>query len=179
MGWKNLKTHFRIEHIVQVTSDGICIGSGFVHNFIVVGADGRLTKRLDRISNKDLARYQEELEIDPSKVRALIEAPDTFAASNPVFTFDGGRIIEKQCEVLGWPNVTHDGEIMYENRFSTDRATVVEWAKENAAAGIKFGLERVQRAEEDLEKARQSLARREADLTALNTAYPAAAVCSG
>jgi hypothetical protein len=36
MGWKTLKEHFDIEHFVQVTKKGICIGSGFVHDLVTI-----------------------------------------------------------------------------------------------------------------------------------------------
>jgi len=45
MGWKNVKEHYRIGHSVQVTEQGVCIGSPYVHNLIVVGLDGRFVKR--------------------------------------------------------------------------------------------------------------------------------------
>jgi len=37
MGWKNIKEHYRINHYVQVTEQGICIGSPYIHNIIVIG----------------------------------------------------------------------------------------------------------------------------------------------
>ena len=52
--------------------------------------------------------------------------------SLPVYTYEGGEIIEHKCEAYGWPNLTDDGQVMYNNKFSSDRNEVVRWAKENA-----------------------------------------------
>jgi len=40
MGWKNLKEHFRIGHIVQCRDGVILIGSGYVSDLIKVSLDG-------------------------------------------------------------------------------------------------------------------------------------------
>ena len=47
MGWKNIKEHYRIGHAVQVTDAGICIGSPYIHNIIIIGVDGTLKKRTE------------------------------------------------------------------------------------------------------------------------------------
>ncbi len=171
MGWKNVKEHYRIGHHVQVTADGICIGSSFIHNIIVISLDGAILKRYEG-ANADLARYQGEMEADQETLRRLIETPDTFSASIPVFTYDGGAIVEKQCEQLGWPNVTHAGEMMYENTFSPDRDVVVRWAKQNAQSGINCLNRSIAQAESELERLRAERRRCQVDLETLNTAYP-------
>lgn len=174
MGWKNLKEHYRIEHIVRVEPEkGICIGSGYVHDLIAVKRDGSIypNKEMGWSRNEDLARYRREMETDPAKVRALIEAPDTFTKSITVYTYDyDGNIIEKQCEEPGWPNCTHDGECMYENTFSTDRAQVIEWAKRNVEAAlseIRRSIEQVDREQVDR---RQRLVNYERALSKLGSA---------
>ncbi len=45
MGWKNVKDLYGIKHTVQMTEKGICIGSAYVHDLIVIGLDGVLKKR--------------------------------------------------------------------------------------------------------------------------------------
>lgn len=170
MGWKAVRDHYRIEHIVQVTPEGICVGSPYIHDIIVISADrGEITKRYDpRWSRSEqLERYQAEMDADPFKLAALVAAEDTFERSIPVFTYDGGSILEKRCEALGWPNVTHDGLIQYEKMFSPDAGLVRVWAIDNARAGIEWRREAVTDAERKLADARESLAQREADLAAL------------
>lgn len=99
------------------------------------------------------------MEAGPETLRQLVQSPDSFAAAVTVYTYCGGDIIEKQCETSGWPNVTHDGEMMYENTFSTDKDQVVVWAKENA--------------EKELAERQDHLASREANRAKLEADYPA------
>ncbi len=155
MGWKNVKEGYQIQHLVCVTPDGICIGSGFIHDLIVIGLDGVVKKRFDGSSNDDLRRYQQEMDADPMRLAQLVKSPDHFDTSITVYTYDGGDIIEKKCEAPGWPNVTHDGDMMYNNTYSSNRAEVVEWAKRNADAGIKIF-------ERNIEETKTSLAELEA-----------------
>lgn len=173
MGWKNIKDHYRISHIVQITEKGICIGSGYIHDLIVIGLDGVIKKRYgDRLSsNADLARYQQEMNADPATLRTLVQSPDTFSTAIPVYTYDSGVILEKQCETPLYPNVTHDGCLMYENTFSTDKAEVIEWAKRNSDAAIRYVNERIQRLENDLAAARTELAQHRANRSQLESDY--------
>src|SRR5687768_3761792 len=99
MGWKNIKEHYRIGHSVCVTEQGICIGSPYIHDIIVIGLDGKLKKRYERDgSNEDLERYQQEIEADPALLKKLIDGPDRFTKDVTVYTFSDGEIIEKKCE---------------------------------------------------------------------------------
>lgn len=149
MGWKNVKEHYRINHIVQVREDkGICIGSPYIHDLIVIGFDGSFIKKDDGRVNEDLRRYQTEMLANMPKLKELVESPDTFEKSITIWTYDGGKIIEKQCEVPEWPNVTHDGEMIYENTFSVDRSKVIKWAKKNAELWLKRYVEVVQEAKQ-------------------------------
>lgn len=175
MSWKNLKERYNIGHIVQVTEKGICIGSGYIPDLLVVGHDGKLVKRYERPEiNADLARYQAEFDADPEALRLAVTTPDTFAVSLPVFTYDGGTIIEEACEEYGWPNVTHAGHVMYQNSYSKDKATVVAWAKESAAVRAKSYRSSVAVLEARLAREKALLAKAEADAAKLAADYPVA-----
>ena len=167
MGWKKLKEHYRIEHIVQVTKKGICIGSPYIHDIIIIGIDGEIKKSYTS-SNEKLMRYQKEFDADPGMLRRMINEPDEFKRSISVFTYDGGEIIEKFCEELGWPNITHDGCLMYENTFSTDKSIVIEWAKRNAESYIKNLEMIIKETEEKLAKQREWLNEEIKNLEKLN-----------
>lgn len=175
MGWKNVKEHYGIEHIVQVVPDkGICIGSGYVHDIIVIDKDLNI-KRSEHIGRGEpFEGWVRAMESDKAQLRRLIETPDTFERSLIVHTADyhKGEIIEKRCEKLGWPNVTHDGECMYENSFSTDRAKIVAYAKSNAAAAIKSQRRIIEDSERELAKHRAYLAEYETAMAKLNRENP-------
>lgn len=172
MGWKAVRDHYRIDHLVQVTPSGICIGSAFIHDIIVIDPDrGEITKRYDPgrgwSRNEDLDRYQSEMEADPFMLAELVAMPDTFERSITVYTYEGGAILEKKCEELGWPNVTHDGCMQYENMFSPDPGLVRTWAIDSAKVSIEVLTERVTEVERNLAAVKERLAHRKADLHAL------------
>lgn len=171
MGYKTLKEHYRIGHAVCVTDKGICIGSPYIHDLIIVGLNGTIIKADDGRVNEDLKRYMAEMKADPAKLREVVQSKDTFEASIPVYTYAGGNIIEKLCEKPGWPNVTHDGDMMYENTYSTDKRKLVKWAKENATLGIKWQSERVEEIKADLGKMEALVKDSQADLAKLEADY--------
>jgi hypothetical protein len=184
MGWKNVKEQYGIGHMVAVYPEkGICVGSPYCHDLIIIAdADRKLDygdtvyKRCVDIGHglviwrgESLGRgepfdgWVRRWTEDPAELRRLIDAPDTFEKSIVVYTYDyDGNIIEKLCEAPGWPNVTHDGCMMYENNFSTDRDQVIAWAKRELSAASELAAERVQREEQELADARQRLAKYEA-----------------
>ena len=167
MGWKRIKDHYRILHHVQVTPKGICIGSGYIHDIMVVSTDGVLQKRYADGSNVDLTRYQAEMDADPSRLRELALEPDVFEVSLPVYTYSGALIIEKQCETHGYPNVTHDGDMMYENTHSPDRQRVVEWALRNAKSSLEFLERRTRELNAELDELQSGAVRARADIVQL------------
>lgn len=172
MGWKAVKQHYRITHIVHMTPEGLCVGSDYITDLIVIGRDGAVSKRYDGRSNADLLRYQTEFDADPEKLRELFAMEDQFAAAIKVYTYAGAQILEKYCEATGYPNVTHDGCLIYENTFSTDRDQVVSWAKRNAALGVKYTEKSVRDLERQLATFKQRLVRERSQLADLCTEYP-------
>jgi len=176
MGWKNVKERYQIQHIVQITDEGLCIGPPYIHDIIVIDlATGAFIKRYLPDGwgrNAELIRYQAEIDADAAELLRLIQAPDTFAASLPVFTYRGGDIIEEACEQYGWPNVTHVGHIMYENTFFADKATAIIRAKSAAASRVEWVSERVADCEDKLRIAKALLAQDQAEVIKLNTDYP-------
>lgn len=167
MGWKNVKEHYRIEHIVCVTEEGICIGSAYVHNLITIDPNLSI-KRLEHLGRgQPFDGWVEAMMAEPDTLRRLIETPDTFVRDLTVYTYRMGDIIEKQCEETGWPNITHDGCLMYENLFSTDRDEVARWAENNAACGAKSIRTTISNVDRDQRERRQILASYEAAVAQL------------
>ena len=183
MGWKNVKEHYGITHYVQVTEKGICIGSGYVHDLLCISPTDAKCEWDDRVDRSEtelgcnlsiwrpryLGRGEpfdgivNAMAADPKKLRELIDTPDTFAASIPVYTYDyDGNIVEKQCEELGWPNVTHDGTMMYENRVFATREEAVAQAQREMAAWVENATRSVAQAERTLNEQRSRLAKAEA-----------------
>jgi len=173
MGWKRVRDHYRVQHTVQVTEEGICIGSPYIHNIIVISAEGKVVKRYESgKTNEDLRRIQGEIDADPAMLRKMVLTADTFDKSITVYTYDGGEVIECKCEELEWPNVTHGGSMMYDNTFSPDKAVVVQWAKRSAEIGVQWAKESVEENEKELAERRERLAKNESELAQLKMDYP-------
>jgi hypothetical protein len=173
MGWKAVKEALGIDrHIVAVTDNGICIGSGFVHDLVVIDPESGAFKENETFSGFVDQVCPRLREISPEQMKKLIQAPDKFEASVTVYTYEDGQILERQCEEPGYPNLTHDGDLMHDNTYSTDRDTVVRWAKRSARLRSQMLHEEVARLEQDLEKMNQRLAEVEKNAKQLDDDYP-------
>lgn len=173
MGWKAFKEKFNIKHQVVVDDEkGICIGSGYVHDLAVVNTTSGVVTENRTFNGFLRENYPTLLEASAQEVLELLAAPDSFEKSITVYTYDGGNIIEKLCEEPDWPNVTHDGRMMYENTFSTDKEKVIKWAKKNVEAGIKYSADCIAETERELDRLKKRLAQYEADKLKLDTDYP-------
>lgn len=173
MGWKNIKEKFGIQHHVQVTERGVCIGSGYVSDLVTINMATGSIEESRTFSGFLKENYPALLEASPQELVRLIAEPDTFTAAIPVYTYDESEIIEKRCEVLGWPNVTHDGCMMFANTFSTDKDEVVRWAKTNIACAVEGTHRRVAEVEQELARLRAQLAGYEDEQAKLQASYPA------
>lgn len=172
MGWKNLKEHFGIGHIVQKGSRAIHIGSGFVSDIVTIDPETGVVSESSTFSGFLDEKYPALKAATPTDVKKLLDAPDSFAASLAVYTFEGGEIIEHKCEELGWPNVTHEGFIMHENRYSPDLGQVVQWAKRDVELAIKFSEEGIEQLLKDLAERRAYLDQAKADQAKLEATFP-------
>lgn len=172
MGWKTLKERFDIGHIVQVVGDQIYIGSGYVADLATVDmATGIVTEKPEFRGFLSFNCHS-LLAATPEDVRQAIHAVDLFSADIPVYTYEGGQILEKRCETPGWPNVTHDGCLMYENTFFLEKADAIRRAKSHAAMTVQYARQSVERAQQELAEKRACLAQREAERAALEAEYP-------
>jgi hypothetical protein len=174
MGWKNVKEHYRIEHIVQINENQLQIGSSYIQDLIVVDMEGTVVKRYERglASNENLERYQQEIDANPALFKELMTKPDTFEKSITVYTWEGEKIIEKQCESTEWPSVTHDGELMSENTFSVDKEQVIRWAKKSAKSKIHHYQEAMDDYAQKMAKMREVVIAQQANLDRLELDYP-------
>jgi len=163
MGWKNVKEHYDIKHIVQVTNAGICIGSPYVHNILTIRPDLSVVRSESIGHGEPFDSIVTAMNADRSKLRELIYSSDTFSASIPVYTFTyDGEIVEALCEQPGWPNLTHDGRIMYENTHFPDRQQAVAQAAKELDAVVENAANRCAEAHLEAEKAEERRAKAEA-----------------
>jgi len=180
MGWKSVKEHYRIEHFVTIEDEWgqferkptgdqlLCIGSPLCHDLISINLRTWKFKRAMSGSLHQLQRVWDEMHADLSLLADLVAVPDTFEKSIPVYTYKDGEIIECKCEELGWPNVTHDGQMQYENKFFADRSDAVVAGIRNAEAWIESSRRWLSETEEQLAKAKAQLARAEGSFASLS-----------
>ena len=170
MGWKAIKDRYRIGHLVSVhKGKGICIGSGYVHDLIRINPETRNVEwgNLGPSTNDHLARYWDEIHQDIQAFWHLVDADDMFDRDLPVFTYEDGAVVQYLCEEYGWPNVTHDGQMMYDNTFFEKEADARMAGVQNAKAGIQSLEATVDRAKQDLAEREGWLAERRSNLAKL------------
>ena len=150
MGLKSITEKYKIKHFVQRTKKGICIGSPYHHDIIVLNDDGEfLTMYKDRkyndgwSTNKDLKRYQEEMfaDIENGTLKQIIQEPDQYENLLPVFTIDDGKLVETSCEKYGYPNLTIEGEMM-DNTFFKTKDEAIQYGIDECHGWIKMLRER-------------------------------------
>lgn len=173
MGWKTLKDTMEIGHNVEVKSDKIIIGSGYVSELAAI--DTRTGAIIPSEISPDFLRvhYPAIANASQAELLALIQAEDTFSNSLTVYSYQGSKILESQCSELGYPNNTHAGEMMFDNSHSPDKAKVVEWAKSNARLHVQ-GYERaIERLEAEMAGFQRELAKGKQWIEELDAHYPA------
>lgn len=173
MGWKRVKDHYQISYLVHANEKGeVIIGSPHVPKQVIINQDGHVSVLYEPPRNSALANLIDSMKAEPGVLAELVCSEDTFAASLPVFTYKGGALVELKCEALGYPNVTHDGQIQYENTHSADSDQVVRWAKECALLRRKGLHEYRSRLETQMKEADADIAANAAEIEQLAATYP-------
>lgn len=158
MGWKLLKERFRIEHVVCMRGGMLTIGSHYIPNLVSIDPT---TGKLSR--NETFARFADEhypelVAAAPEELIRLLAEPDQFSESLPVWTYDGAAIIEQQCEQRGYPNITHDGSLQYDNCHFATKEEAIAKAKRVAVSSITMLEEIIAEHERKIADARARLA---------------------
>lgn len=178
MGWKAVRDHYRIGHIVQRSGDDLLIGSGYVSDLVRITPEGGIVENRIFRREGELGRYVNEMEADKALLLSLMASEDVFERSIPVYGWSGATIVEDACEEVGWPNVTHSGALMYDNAFFLDRDDAVRHAVADARSGIDAWTERVEEAEADLEHRKANLERVRRNLAHLTERHPTIVLAS-
>lgn len=180
MGWKTFRDHFQIKrHIVSIDGGLLLIGSDYIRNIVQIELQtGKLSGGASASHYEQFLReaYPLVLQASYDDRLALIRAIDSFDISLPVFTYEGARILEKQCEKFGWPNVTHDGILMHNNLFFPTREQAADRARVDADARIESYSRHVEDLEEKLRLSRQRLHAAQLDKDTLQQGAPPALV---
>lgn len=166
MGIKSLKEKYKIEHIVQKVDNKICIGSGYVHDIIVIDFNGKIIKKYkDGIyndgwsTNEDLRRYQEAIILDEEngELKKVIDCKDVLFDLKPIFTVENGKLIETFCEEYEYPNTTIEGFLIYENTFFKTKKEAIDYGLRDCNGWITMLEERKIELEEEIFKKQQKI----------------------
>lgn len=175
MGHKAFKQHFGIDgYIVSIDKKEkmLNIGSGYVPNLVSFNL---LTGEI--VTNENFITFLEKtypniLNSTNEERLALIQSEDQFEHSIPVYTAKNGRVVETYCEALGYPNTTHDGEVMFENSHYTNKDMAVDLARRNLHFMIKFLQDDIDDLEKNINKRKIELDTQKEILDELNEIYP-------
>lgn len=180
MGWKAIKDTFSIKHVVHVNDNFVCIiGSPLVPKIVWIDpVTGKVNYESDFGLGLVKEQYPALFRADPEYLLALLNKEDAFDVSIPVYVYQDGLIVEKFCEATEWPNVTHDGVIMYENEYYTDKQEAIASAKNMADMDVASTIKHVEQAEKDLAALKSQLVWKKAEQLALNVNYPDEVVSS-
>lgn len=172
MGWKVFKDKFGIKHNIDSDGDFLLIGSGMVSNLVTVNVKTGKVAENSTFSGLILKNYPELQKASAQDILAALQQQDVFEKNIPIFSFDDNGIIEDLCEEPGYPNTTHQGRLIYENTFFLERNKAVASAMEELTLWISLQEREIVKTEEELLSRREKLAKSQADLVALENAYP-------
>lgn len=151
MGHKAFKEHFNITaHIVSIDKGVLYIGSD--HASKLVGFNMHTGEiMLNEVFGRFLDKYYPHVKEASNEERlALIQVGDHFDKSIVVYTYRDGEIVERLCEELGFPNVTHDGELMYNNTHFIKKIDALNYAHRKFTSSIENISESIADLEERL-----------------------------
>lgn len=63
--------------------------------------------------------------VDSGEINSIMDGNDEIENPIPVWYVKDGKLIEAYTDAPGWPNVTHDGILMYNNEFFTDKVKAI------------------------------------------------------
>ena len=147
MSIKSLKHRFRIEHIVHRCGGKICIGSAYCPKLITIDETNMNVEKSRIVTEGELLDIYNKLKEAEKQntLRQTVESPNTYSTTYTVFYDNNGKIETTKCEKIGFPNVTLDGELMYDNSHFQTRKKALQYAQQTAKAGLRMDTRTLRR----------------------------------
>lgn len=173
MGWKSFRDRFQIKkHMLEVDGDKLIISScGTACLAVVLMETGEVHPHPNHPKFL-IENYPELVNTPELEILSILQQEDQFENSIPVYTYKGAEIIQKFCEIKGWPNLTHDGLPMYSNLYSLDKNRVVAAAKACNDVGIEMVTNQIERLKKELAESEEKLLEFQDNAEKLNREYP-------
>lgn len=153
-----------------ITDDGekVCVGSYMVHDLLSVDkktlklryALGYPSKDRDSIDDDELRGLWDKLQavIDSGEIKSIIEENDVLENPIPVFTYNRDfAIVESMTDAIGYPNVTHDGKLMYDNTYFPSETEARCAAVKDAVGWRETYLEQIEELTQKLAQKKERL----------------------
>lgn len=152
-------------YTISNNEDYIAVGSGLCHDLISVDKktlkikyaldtwrEGReaLLKKNSILLLSIWDKLQEL--IDSGEIKDIIEGKDDIDPKLPVYTVKKGKLVKSYTDEYGWPNITEDGELMYDNTYFKTRIEAIEYGIREYESGAEMSKRRIEQIEEDLKK---------------------------
>lgn len=138
--------------IVCESEENICVGTSMCSRLITVNkktlklryAFDTFNKGRKSIDSKDLLFVWDKLTelIDSGEIHDFISGYDEIEDKLPVFYIEDNKLIESYTDKYGWPNVTYDGVLMYNNTHFKDKNSALRYGIKDCAYTIKLLSER-------------------------------------
>jgi hypothetical protein len=123
------------DYTIQQDGEKICIGGAYCNDLISVNMETLEIKTASHIDGGRAGLRHDELVmiwdklielIKNGEIKDIIEGKDEIANPLAVYTVQDGELKECITDEYGWPNVTDDGFLMYENQYFRTKEAAIQ-----------------------------------------------------
>ena len=107
--------------------------------------------------------------IDNGKIKDIIKGVDELSINLPVFTVEDGELIEAFTDKYGHPNLTDNGDLMYDNTHFPTKEEAINYGIKECKYMVKHSVERINEITEKLKKAQERKGEYEKQINHLNS----------
>ena len=168
MGWKNIKSHYEIDHIVHINNDGnICIGTIKIPEIIVIDKCGKIIKPYNMFNNT-LLSHQDDIKANPMLFVRLFMSPDVFKEELTTFYYFTDEALH---EAVGYVHdsyaLTKSGSLINANFSINKDKSIIDFGNylvarqkeiENSLSQLNTELEILKRQKSKVRKSINSIA---------------------
>lgn len=138
------------KYIVADFGEYISVGSPLCHDLIKIDKKSlKMTYALDTFhkgrealtgdSKKEILIIWDKLQelIDNKGILEIINGNDELTNPLPVYSIRNGELLESSTDCYGWPNVTIEGFLMYDNTWFRTKQEAVSFGIRDCTAGFE------------------------------------------
>jgi len=133
------------DELVQKDGKNIIIGNGMVSDFITILEDGSVKGNwmVGDGNSRYCAWFDILTKMPQEEIKELITSKDIIDGDIfVVWTATNGKLVKKECLAYGYPNITLDGYLQYDNTFFKEKRHALAFAQSEARYKISADFER-------------------------------------